>query len=565
MRRLFFIITALLIFCAAAAAEEPGKELSVSAGRLNLRSGPGLSHEVLGTLAYGDRAKILGREKGWLRISHGDKDGWVKDSPAYVSTGGDSEDSNPFARRELALEKGEQTVIRVPGATRATMGAAGIVAARFLGDGQVLLTGSDLGRTDLIFWAGELRLSTVDVEVKPSLSRLAANLTELLSNVENLTVRVLGDKIVLDGDLLTLKDMRRVSGIAEAYGKRNIVNLTTLDRGEKNQVVADFIADTAGMDTVNVKILEDTAFLKGVIFSEHQRKHLVEVAKTQVENVVDLLVLREIMIDTEVMFVQVEKNDGESFGQNLFDGNGGATAATYTLSGKGTKGGFGTWDITADWTANLLSFLTLQESKGLAKLIQRPHLSTKSGEKGYFHSGGEYYFEVSGVQTAQLQDVNYGLQLTVTPLFKSKDELIVTVRIEISVPVASSGTEVLNLDKFVTENTVLCKLGQSILISGIIQKLKNHYKARTPFLGDIPLLSLFFAAKNDSSSNKELVAIITPQVLNMPAGLQDAGGESPELAAFSGLKMEAEAELLRGFPSGKQEQAAEGEAPEPRP
>lgn len=62
---------------------------SVTARSLNVRSGPGTDHPVIGGLSYGDEVTVVGRnaEETWLQIVYESEKAWV--SAAYVDLEGE--------------------------------------------------------------------------------------------------------------------------------------------------------------------------------------------------------------------------------------------------------------------------------------------------------------------------------------------------------------------------------------------------------------------------------------------------------------------------------------------
>jgi pilus assembly protein CpaC len=57
----------------------------------------------------------------------------------------------------------------------------------------------------------------------------------------------------------------------------------------------------------------------------------------------------------------------------------------------------------------------------------------------------------------------------------------------------------------------MCKVGESIIVSGLAQTLENRFKEKTPLLGSIPLLNLFFAESRKSKQGRELFVMLTPK------------------------------------------------------
>lgn len=115
---------------------------------------------------------------------------------------------------------------------------------------------------------------------------------------------------------------------------------------------------------------------------------------------------------------------------------------------------------------------------------------------------------------ADLEEVEYGLIISVEPHFRSKDEIVSKVSLEMSVPTSQAGSQDLSLDKYMMNNTVSCKLGQSIILSGFLESMRNNAKVGTPILGDIPLLNFFFRNKQRMDNDVQVYAIITPRIMN---------------------------------------------------
>ena len=68
-----------------------------------------------------------------------------------------------------------------------------------------------------------------------------------------------------------------------------------------------------------------------------------------------------------------------------------------------------------------------------------------------------------------------------------------------------------SLEKFDTKSVAMCKVGESIMLSGLVQSLATQFKEKTPLLGDIPLLSMFFSNKQKSVESRELIVLISPK------------------------------------------------------
>jgi Flp pilus assembly secretin CpaC len=59
--------------------------------------------------------------------------------------------------------------------------------------------------------------------------------------------------------------------------------------------------------------------------------------------------------------------------------------------------------------------------------------------------------------------------------------------------------------------------GESLMISGILNRTEQKNFASVPFIGNVPILGAMFKNSNASKSDNELVVIITPHILKKVA------------------------------------------------
>ena len=400
---------------------------------------------------------------------------------------------------------------KVANANVASDGASVLVTALTPGTSEIRIQRID--DTDLIY----------NLTVRADLSELCSEIAALLKDVEGVKVQVVGDRVVLDGNVVTMSDYDRVQKIVEAYSGA-ILNLTKLDRTELNRFVAEAIEKDIGLSTIRVKVSGDTATLEGMIFDPADAAMAMEKAKDRCPKVISLLKLEEVMIETDVYFIMIESTDESSTGFNILK----------TLSLEATASAGSDAGATYSVSGSLMAKINALAGQGKAKFLARPHLSTKSGATARFHSGGEVFFSVSGATGGgSLEKVEHGIILTVKPVLRGQNRIMNEVSLTVSVPTAKTqGT--FSLDKYETSSTAMCKVGESILISGLSQSLETQFKEKTPLLGSIPVLSMFFSEKTKKRANRDLIIVLTP----MPVFPTEGPAES--FGAENQKKMEAE-------------------------
>ena len=73
------------------------------------------------------------------------------------------------------------------------------------------------------------------------------------------------------------------------------------------------------------------------------------------------------------------------------------------------------------------------------------------------------------------------------------------------------------VDRRETTTQVIVSNGQTIVLSGILRDEESEIRRKIPILGDIPLLGLLFQSREDTTTKTELIAFITPVVVDNPS------------------------------------------------
>jgi len=423
---------------------------------------------------------------------------------------------------DLVVYKGASVQLSVSGIKKITISDPQIIDVKLSDDGQsVNITGLTEGRSELRIARTSGDDFMTNAVVRADLSQAASEIKDLLSDVEGLEIKSVGNKIVLKGNILTRSDYDKVTKVVTAY-PNIILNLSTFDRSEMNKYVEEAILKDIGLDTITARVVGDEVVLEGIVYSQSDADRAVQIAKLRVPNVTSLLKVQEVMIETDVQFVQVSVDNSKDMGYNVLDTLGvslGANGNGVSTAGRDFPVSYG---VSATASAQIKALL----GNGTGKIVAQPHLSTKSGDVGTYQSGGTKYFSVaSAVGPSTLQSVDYGVILKVKPLLQGKDRIQNEVSVEVSYPVADPSA-VLTLQKYDTACTSVCKIGESMVISGITQTIFNKNSSKTPLLGDIPLIDLFFSNKTSDKQKTEFVIVVTPQPVFPVVSTAQPYGES---------------------------------------
>lgn len=178
-------------------------------------------------------------------------------------------------------------------------------------------------------------------------------------------------------------------------------------------------------------------------------------------------------------------------------------------------------------TRELIAFLNAQETRSRARILSSPTVIASDNKEARIQVGSEVPILTSqgvvpggtggtSLFSNTIQNKSTGIILNVTPRINSTGLVTLRISQEVSVPVpptAGSGIQSpsINIRSVNTELTV--KDGETIAMGGIIQENKLLSKNRVPLLGDIPGLGLVFGTTSYTTSRTELIALITPHVI----------------------------------------------------
>lgn len=172
----------------------------------------------------------------------------------------------------------------------------------------------------------------------------------------------------------------------------------------------------------------------------------------------------------------------------------------------------------AQLSLGLDSVIEMFAENGISRVSQKGYTTMKSwdGEGAQFKSGGEIYVKVAGGDAANVQPIPYGFDMKMKGGLESVDTVALDMDMSISsiAPMGDSGDYDKKEDK--SKQKISCKLGKTTLVSGFAQLLDANTPARGfPILRNTPLLQWFVAESGKEVSDRRLVMMICPEIVDM--------------------------------------------------
>lgn len=163
------------------------------------------------------------------------------------------------------------------------------------------------------------------------------------------------------------------------------------------------------------------------------------------------------------------------------------------------------------------------ETKGLARRLAEPNLTTLSGDAARFLAGGEFPVPIptqtqNGFPTITIDYKKFGVELAFVPTVLSRG--VINLRVEPSVSeldfanaVTIQGTTVPALTRRDARTTVELRDGQSFAIAGLLQTRNRQDVSQLPWIGSVPVIGTLFSSKSYQQEETDLVIIVTPRLV----------------------------------------------------
>jgi len=464
-------------------------------------------------------------------------------------------------KRRLLLVTGEDKAVDldfdVAGANGIVAGNPGVVFPQLVKIGdkrQIVFKPLKSGSTTVTVrdQDGTLRLIFKVRVAGTNLLTVAAEIRELLRDVEGVNVKILGQKVIVEGEVLVPSDYVKV---LEVFGNKEYsdysMNLTSFSNLSL-QVIAKKIQEDINVFAPNVKarVVNNRIFLEGSVDSvdvgrnaeriatlyipdprpgnDLQRLDTSAQALTPSKSIVQSFIVvnppppkkQDKMIRITVHFVELSKDYNKLF---AFKWQPGFTADPQIAIGQ-TNGATGASGASFSATiSSLLPKLQTAQSAGFARVLRTGTLIVRSGQQGSLNDTVDIPYAVtSGGQTTGAT-AKVGLTVGVVPqVLGQSEDIQMSLQLHQSTvltraPAASGGAPTV-ADHNVT-TAIYVKSNESAAVAAITASdVATDFNKDDPNPGSFsqgtdPLFTLLHS-KNYRKTKSQFVIFITPQILD---------------------------------------------------
>jgi pilus assembly protein CpaC len=360
--------------------------------------------------------------------------------------------------RKLTLVVGQTRVLSASGVREAAVGDAAIADVKSSGD-RLLVTGVSRGTTNLTLSGSSGRTEYLIRVLAEDPQALAQDVKDILEGTEGVRMRVVGDRVILTGEIYKEEDARKIELIRELFPQ--VVSLA-----EKKTLSID------RMIQLDIKLME-----------------VSRQAATQL---------------------------GLRWAPALPVSASGVLSAPVNL----TSGGVGPWTGTLSIVSNFDQVLNFLGRDGLARMLSNPVVITKNGTEASFLAGGEIpipVFQALGQATVEWK--KFGIILKFMPRVDPYGNVLLKIdaessELDFAQGVSFGGVSLPGLVTRRTQNEVNLVVGETLILAELVTNRNTKEVERVPGLGHIPILGELFKSRSFRDDEARFFVFVTPRIIS---------------------------------------------------
>lgn len=332
--------------------------------------------------------------------------------------------------------------------------------------------------------------------------------------------------------------------------QRTKVNVVASDVGRDVRELAAFLL---AIPNTKVTVVGDKVVVEGDRLAEADRDKIAELARRY-----PLIVnftssgRAEPTVTMDVKVVEFPRTQLAELGMKWTAAGGVATGGVWSPGIRGAS-----QPVLRAANLGLNAQLKALEQSGNVAMLAEPQLSTRSGDPTTFHAGGEIPYSVVTANGTAVQFKPYGIRIDIEPRVDPSGVILAVIDSEVSMvdpSVATASGPGLLTRRTRTKFNVAP--GETIVLSGLLQRHQGTDIGKAPALGEVPILGALFRSRRYQSRETELVVFVTPQLVNSQGRTQAGPDARPGQAPQAGSG--AQAYLDMSLQADRQAGAAPG-------
>lgn len=375
----------------------------------------------------------------------------------------------------------------------------------------------------------------IDVK-KSKLDKVVREMRALLGDIEGINIKIVNNKVVVDGQILLPKDLARIFNVVRQFGDQASSLVTLSPLAQKK--IAEFIARDINNPEIEVRAVNEKIILQGWANSEDESARAEIIAKTylpdivvdaaedggpikkrrpQNDGVINLIQIKAAapkppakMIQLVVHYVELNKDYSKTFRFQFTPELGDNSQMSFQTGGSGAGGLVSSITGTV---SNLLPKLNWAKTHGHARVLESTSLIVEDGKRGEIRQVTDQPYSVITKDGQGTAFVPVGIVTGITPalLGEKSGSVHMEMSFEISSMVGNTDTGQPIVSKNQMTSTITVRDRQSAAVGGLIRNSTSTGYNRLPKGVVNPIVSLY-ASKNFNKQQSQFVVFVTPIV-----------------------------------------------------
>jgi len=373
----------------------------------------------------------------------------------------------------------------------------------------------------------------IDVK-RNKLDKVVREIRALLGDIEGINIKIVNNKVVVDGQILLPKDLARIYNVIQQFGTQASSLVTLSPLAQKK--IAEFISRDINNPEIEVRAVNEKIILQGWASSDEEKVRAEIIAKTYMpdmvidssegtvirkrkpvnDGVINLLQVKagapappKKMIQLVVHYVELNKDYSKAFKFQFTPELSDNSQLTFQTGGSEAGG------VISSLTgvvSNLLPKLNWAKEHGHARILESTSLIVEDGKKGEIKQVTNQPYSVIGKEgQTGTAFAEIGIRSAITPTITGEQSGSVGLDMEFSlsnlIGAASGGAPITSANTI--NSAVTIRDRQSAAIGGLIRNSSFTNYNRLPSSVKNPIISLY-ASKDFQRKQSQFVVFVTP-------------------------------------------------------
>jgi pilus assembly protein CpaC len=367
-----------------------------------------------------------------------------------------------------------------------------------------------------------------------SLTKVAQEMRALLNDIEGISIKIVNEKVVVDGEVLLPKNLNRIYAVVGQFDKfaSTLVSLSPVAQKK----IAQMIQADINNPEITVRAVDNKFILEGVVQDKDYKDRAEAIAQIYVPDIVKgeaegikLSPLKKVFvlnllqikggaapepgktIQITVHFVELNKNYQKAFRFQWTPTISDESGLSITNDSRSPGG---VVSSIAASISNLLPKLNWAKTYGHARVLQAANLIVLDGQKGELKNVTRVpYQTLNGQGQPALNFEDVGLSTQITPQILGRNTDSIKMAMDFSVKGLLGITDKGPMISQSSVNTqVIIRSGQSAAVGGLASQTSGtDYNKLPKGTNDNPLISLY-ASKSYQQNKTQFVIFVTPVI-----------------------------------------------------